>query len=127
MILAPVIAVSIAISLTTTVSVDQRPLDSGVVAQPGVTAQQKSAALRRLIRSATDCVVRTVAADPRLPQSINSGDVTALIVDSMRSCVDDVRAMIDAHDRLYGEGSGEAFFMGPYLDLLPATVSKQVR
>ena len=123
-----ILAATIAISLVTTVSADQRTLDpSGVVAQPSMTAQQKSVALRRLVRSATDCLVRNVAADPRLRQSIGSGDVTPLIVDSMRSCVDDVRAMIDAHDRLYGEGSGEAFFMGPYLDELPLTVDKQVR
>ena len=38
------------------------------------------------------------------------------------SCVDAVRAMIDAHDRLFGEGAGESFFMGPYLDALPDAV-----
>jgi len=27
--------------------------------------------------------------------------------------------MVDAYDRYYGEGAGEAFFMGPYLDVLP--------
>jgi hypothetical protein len=122
-----IFAAIIAMSLVTTVSIDQPLAPSGGIAQPGMTAEQKSATLRRLIRSATDCVVRTVAADRRLPQSVSSGDVTPLIVDSMSSCVDDVRAMIDAHDRLYGEGSGEAFFMGPYLDLLPAAVQKSVR
>ena len=35
--------------------------------------------------------------------------------------------MIDAHDRLYGYGSGEAFLLGPYLDVLPAAVVKQIR
>jgi hypothetical protein len=30
--------------------------------------------------------------------------------------------MIDGYDRTYGEGAGEAFFMGPYLDLLPTAV-----
>jgi hypothetical protein len=30
--------------------------------------------------------------------------------------------MIDAYDHYYGEGSGEAFFMGPYLDVLPKAV-----
>ena len=30
--------------------------------------------------------------------------------------------MIDAYDRYYGEGTGEAFFMGPYLDVLPKAV-----
>jgi hypothetical protein len=33
-----------------------------------------------------------------------------------------VRAMIDAYDQYYGDGSGEAFFMGPYLDVLPKMV-----
>ncbi len=30
--------------------------------------------------------------------------------------------MIDTYDRYYGEGTGEAFFMGPYLDVLPKAV-----
>jgi hypothetical protein len=45
----------------------------------------------------------------------------------MTRCLEPVRAMIDAHDRVFGEGSGEAFFMGPYLDGLPATVTRQVK
>jgi len=51
----------------------------------------------------------------------NLGD---LIVDSMPECVTAVRAMIDAYDRYYGTGSGEAFFTGPYLDILPRAVSE---
>jgi hypothetical protein len=35
--------------------------------------------------------------------------------------------MIDAHDRMYGSGSGEAFLLGPYLDVLPAAVVGQVK
>ena len=31
--------------------------------------------------------------------------------------------MIDAYDRYYGDGSGEAFFMGPYLEVLPKAVT----
>jgi len=34
--------------------------------------------------------------------------------------------MIDAHDRMYGAGSGEALLLGPYLDVLPAAVINQV-
>ncbi len=45
----------------------------------------------------------------------------------MPNCVVPVRAMIDAYDRYFGEGEGEAFFMGPYLDVLPSAVSKWVR
>ena len=28
---------------------------------------------------------------------------------------------------MYGDGSGEAFLLGPYLDVLPAVVVKQVK
>ena len=28
---------------------------------------------------------------------------------------------------MYGDGSGEAFLLGPYLDVLPAAVVKQVK
>jgi hypothetical protein len=45
-----------------------------------------------------------------------------LIVASMPSCRTSVRAMIDAYDRYYGEGTGESFFMGPYLDVLPRAI-----
>jgi hypothetical protein len=31
--------------------------------------------------------------------------------------------MIDAYDRYYGDGAGAAFFMGPYLDVLPKAVA----
>jgi hypothetical protein len=44
----------------------------------------------------------------------------------MKPCLVNVRAMIDTYDRLFGEGSGEAFFMGPYLDLLPKMIVRRV-
>jgi hypothetical protein len=91
-----------------------------------MTPHQKDVVMRPLIRSATDCVVRAVATDPRFHRSEDAADVNELIITSMTVCADAMRAMISAHDRLFGEGSGEAFFMGPYLDVLPATVNKLV-
>jgi hypothetical protein len=35
--------------------------------------------------------------------------------------------MIDAYDRYFGDGTGEAYFMGPYLDELPVAVGKWVQ
>jgi hypothetical protein len=35
--------------------------------------------------------------------------------------------MIDTYDRLYGEGAGESFFMGQYLDSLPAAVTRRAK
>jgi hypothetical protein len=87
--------------------------------------QQKSAAVKPLMRSATECIARIVGSDPRFGQP--NADLGDLIVDSMPSCALQVRIMIEAYDRYFGEGEGEAFFMGPYLDLLPSAVSKWVR
>jgi hypothetical protein len=85
-----------------------------------LTVQQKNAAVQPLVRSATECISKTVAADPRFRKQ----DLGDLIVDSITACVAPVRAMIDAYDRYFSEGSGEAFFMGPYLDILPGVVIK---
>jgi hypothetical protein len=85
-----------------------------------LTAREKMAATEPLIRTATECIVHAVATDPRYGQKLTAlGD---LIVASMPACVIPVRAMIDAYDRNYGDGTGEAFFMGPYLDVLPKVV-----
>jgi len=84
--------------------------------------QEKHAATAPLVRAATQCIVRAVTGDPRYGGKPDAqlGD---LIVDLMPSCVMQVRAMIDAYDRYYGDGSGEAFFMGPYLDVLPQAIA----
>jgi hypothetical protein len=90
-----------------------------------LSVQQKSAVTQPLVRSATECIVRAVVADPRYGKgrmAESGNELGNLIVDSMPSCLAPVRAMIDAYDRYYGDGSGEAFFMGPYLDALPKAV-----
>ena len=45
----------------------------------------------------------------------------------MPKCLAPVHAMIDAYDRSFGEGSGEQFFMGPYLDVLPDAVLTRIK
>jgi hypothetical protein len=116
-------------SLVTLAAVDGAGISPEGLTQPpaSMSIQQRTAMLRRSIRSATDCVARAVAADPRFQQSADSGEVNSLIVDSMDRCGDAMRAMIDAHDRAFGEGTGEAFFMGPYLDNLPVAIDKLVK
>ncbi len=115
------------LSLIVTVSVDAgNPLSLGKL-QNGMSLQQKSQIMQPLVRSATDCIVHTVVADLRVHRfDRKTTDMRDLIVSSMPSCVDAMRAMIDAHDRLFGEGSGETFFNGPYLDMLPATIIKSI-
>jgi hypothetical protein len=86
-----------------------------------LSPREKSAATQTLMRSATDCIAHAVFANPRYSAS-GSAELGDLIVASIPSCVTPVRAMIDGYDQYYGEGSGEAFFMGPYLDALPKLV-----
>lgn len=88
---------------------------------------QQQAALLPMVRRATDCIVRKVSADPRYSADMRPNEVNDLIVDSISACGRLVRQMIDAHDRMYGSGSGEAFLLGPYLDVLPAVVVQQVK
>ena len=88
-----------------------------------LTPQQRTAAVQPYITRATECVARSVAADPRSTDASKLGDV---IVDSMPACAELLRSMIDTYDQYFGNGTGEAFFSGPYLDVLPTAVSKWV-
>jgi hypothetical protein len=114
------------LSLVIAVSVDTHVRDPLGSAQSTshMSMQQRNAAVRPLVRSATECVARTVSSDPRFGEQFKRGDINELIVESVPSCVDPMRAMIDAYDRFFGAGTGESFFAGPYLDVLPAAVHK---
>ena len=118
MILAPLAAAALLVSVATAPNANP-------ALSPTLSMQQKSAALQPLMRSATECIARMVGADPRFGQP--DTDLGDLIVDSMPRCAPQVRMMIEAYDRYFGDGEGEVFFMGPYLDLLPGAVSKWVR
>jgi hypothetical protein len=119
MLLAPLFGTALVITVAT------EPLNNA--GDPGhLSMQEKMAATEPLVRSATDCIVHAVMADPRYGDD-QSAQLSELIVDSMPTCVKPVRAMIDAYDRYYGDGSGEAFFMGPYLDVLPKAVTAGIK
>jgi hypothetical protein len=114
MIVAPLFGAALVVAVAT------GPL-TGPAGEADLSAQQKIAATEPLVRSATDCIVHAVIADPRYDDKTGAA-LGELIVDSVPSCLKPVHAMIDAYDRYYGDGTGEAFFMGPYLDLLPKAV-----
>jgi hypothetical protein len=116
MILAPLTAAALMVSVATAPNVAPK-------ASSELSVGQKNAAAQKLVRTATDCIAQTVAADPRFRTQADLGD---LIVDSMPACLGPVRAMIDVYDQYFGDGMGEAFFMGPYLDLLPKAIIKWV-
>ena len=115
MIVAPLLGAALVVNVATS------PLTGPTAGEASLTLQQKAAVTEPLVRSATDCIVHAVMSDPRFTAEPRAG-VGDLIVESIRSCRPPVRAMIDAYDRYYGDGAGEAFFMGPYLDVLPKAV-----
>jgi hypothetical protein len=115
MILAPLVSVALVVSAATSPMINPK----GSV-EPSV--REQNAAIQPLVRSATECIARTVVTDARFRAAETA--IAELIVESLPSCLGPVRAMIDAYDRYFGDGAGEAFFMGPYLDVLPAAVNK---
>ena len=118
----------VGLSLVVSASLDNRsPSMSDPGAELQLSVRQKDAAILPMVRRATDCIVRKVAADRRYSQQIRPGELNDLIVDAMTACEKPLRAMIDTHDRMYGRGSGVAFMLGPYLDVLPAAVVGHVR
>jgi hypothetical protein len=115
------------LSLVMTVSLDTQIPAADPAAWMQMSVHQKDAALLPLVQRATECIVRQVSIDPRYQAELRPDEINDLIVDSIAACQRPVRAMIDAHDRMYGYGSGEAFLLGPYLDVLPSAVVRQVR
>ena len=116
------------LSLIVSASLDtSTPPNSGLGIQTHMSVRQKEAALLPLVHRATECIARTVVADPRYNNELRPGEVNDLIVDAMSACQRSLRAVVNAHDRMYGDGSGEAFVLGPYLDVLPAAVVKHVK
>jgi hypothetical protein len=88
---------------------------------------QADVALLPLVHRATDCILHEALADPRYGADLQPEALDALIADSIAACAGLVRVMIQAHDRIHGEGSGKGFLLGPYLDVLPAALLRQVK
>jgi hypothetical protein len=86
-----------------------------------LSTAQKFAETRPLVRAATECIIKAVLNDPRINVTSPS-ETNKLIVKAVGECKTPARAMIDSYDKFFGDGAGEAFFMGPYLDILPKAV-----
>lgn len=129
MIVATLIGMSLVLgSPATTISIDGRTdLAFAPAPLPNVSMRPKETALLPLVQRATECIARKVSSDPRYDGDVRPAAINDLIIDSIPACARPVRAMIVAHDRLYGTGSGEAFLLGPYLDVLPSAIVRQVK
>ena len=122
-----ILAALVAASLIVPVSVDTIARTAPDRDATELSLNQKRAVIRPLISSANECIARTVSGNPKFKTLSSAGGVNELIVESVQPCIDEVRAMIDAYDRLFGTGAGETFFMGAYLDDLPGAVDQLVR
>jgi hypothetical protein len=89
---------------------------------PQISERSRESALLPLVQRATECVVRAVKADPRFGGTLRTGEINDLIVDALPRCHTALLRMIETHDRMYGRGSGEAFMLGPYFDVLPSAL-----
>src|SRR5712691_8900168 len=123
-------ATIVGLSLLVGVAIDPRVPDRPGAESPAhMSAQQKNAAVRPLVRSATKCVVQTISADPRIKDQIKRGhsdDLNQWVIDSIPHCAETMRALIQAYDLAYGKGTGETFFTDTYLELLPAVVESLI-
>jgi hypothetical protein len=115
------------LSLVMKVSLDSQTPAADPAAWQQLSVRERDQALLPLVQRATACILHRVSADPRSKSGMRPDEINDLIVNSIAACRREVRAMIDAHDRMYGAGSGEAFLLGPYLDVLPAAVVQQVK
>lgn len=115
------------LSLVLNVSLESPPATLPAQNPLQLSVPQKEAALQPLVTHATDCIVSKVLSDPRYRPDLRRDQITDLIVDSLEACDNAIDALVDTHDRLYGDGSGEAFLLGPYFDRLPAAVSTRAR
>jgi hypothetical protein len=124
MILGPLLGLSLVLNVSLDAAIPTS-VDPSVWTR--LSVPQKDAALLPVVQRATDCILRQVAANPRSRSDLRPGEINDLIVDSVAACREPLRAMIRVHDRLYGDGTGESFLLGPYLDVLPAAVLRQVK
>jgi hypothetical protein len=114
------------LSLVINVSLDSQIPAANPAAWMQMSVRERDATLLPLVQRATECILRQASVNPHDKASMRPREINDLIVQSIAACRRSVQEMIDAHDRLYGVGSGKAFLLGPYLDVLPAAVVQRV-
>src|SRR5258708_8334097 len=78
-----IVGALVGLSLAVNVSVDRGAIDRMTGFEQHYTEAQKNATVRPLMKSATECIARKVAADPRYPQLSRIGNLTDPIVASI--------------------------------------------
>jgi hypothetical protein len=110
---------------TLTIGVAMGPTTEAPVGH--LSLQQRNAATQAYVRPVTECIASSVTSDARFQKDNPAGNLGDLIVAAVPKCLGPVRAMMAAYDRYFGEGAGQEFFMGPYLDVLPNLLLKRTK
>ena len=93
-------------------------------------AQARSELEKSSIKAATDCVTSAAVNNlniTTLYREKRLNEVTDWVVLRSSACDNPLRAMRLLHDRLYGEGTGQAFLRGDYLADLPRAVGERLK
>jgi hypothetical protein len=85
------------------------------------------AVVGQLVRFAQECLVEKVTANPRFRDAARTGRVGDLIVEAVPQCHRTIDELITAHDQTYGQGTGEDFVVGPFLDGIPRALDGALR
>jgi len=82
------------------------------------------------VKAATDCVAAAALNNPEITTFYRENrlrDVTNWIVLRSSACDNPLNAMRLLHDRIYGQGTGQAFLRGDYLNDLPRAVGERIK
>ena len=91
------------------------------------TERARRAAHLPFVRAATNCIANVVLSHPDALDAYRSDTLDRLVMDGIEQCGPALRRMADAHDRIYGAGTGFQFTTGPYHDGLDQAVLARVR
>src|SRR3954470_9534586 len=115
-------------------SIGPRVLPVGSLQQRGARAQsapqtpagsatptegQKREFNRSYVQAATDCIARAIAADNVAMGHALGERWSEAVVATGATCREPLARMTAQHDRLYGEGTGDAFLKDSYFSDLP--------
>jgi hypothetical protein len=82
------------------------------------------------VKAATDCVAAAALNNSEITTLYRENrlrEVTNWVVLRSNTCDNPLNAMRLLHDRIYGQGTGQAFLRGDYLDDLPRAVGERIK
>lgn len=93
-----------------------------------LTEGQKRRVHLPYVRAATDCIARSILAAPEATRLARIGQWNdAVFAGPKNYCQSEISALVGTHDQLYGAGTGQPFFIGPYFSDLARALGTRLR